>query len=193
MSLQVGPRRGRVWDDIKFLDELIKTTRFAMTGKNEREFELAFMSVLNAHTGRISSKIHSQMDKDTVVKSVYAFGKKHRPDLTLNEDGVAIEVKFLKSSTDGIKQAIGQSIFYRVRYRFVVNLIVVGEDKKDAYLRAANGEERDLEEILSDMSSEFNVFTYVVPAFNPGLNVKAVLSWNDIQPAETPETSSSAA
>ena len=181
MTLQIGPRRGRAWEDVKTLDRMIRTARFALTGKNEREFELAFMSVLNAHVDNLNLKIHSQLDKDTVVKSVYLFGKRHRPDISLDEDGVAVEVKFLKSSTEGLKQAIGQSLFYRVRYRFVVNLIVVGEDKKETYLKATNGEEKDMEEILGEMSSGFNVFTYVVPAFNPGPNIKAVLSYNNLE------------
>ena len=52
-----------------------------------------------------------KVDKDTTVRSVYLFGKKHWPDLTINEDGIAVEIKYLSGSLDGLKQAIGQSIF----------------------------------------------------------------------------------
>ena len=110
---------------MKTLDKIIGNTRFNLTGKSEREFELAFMSSVNANADRLNGKIHSQVDKDNVVQSVYLFGKKHRPDLTINEDGIAIEIKYLSGSLDGLKQAIGQSIFCRVRYRFVTNIFVI--------------------------------------------------------------------
>jgi len=113
-------------------------------------------------------------------RSVYLFGKKHRPDLTINDDGIAIEIKYLSGSLDGLKQAIGQSIFYRVRYRFVMNVFVIAEKYKDTYLKGANEEEKDLEEIFQDLSTDMNIFSYIVPAFTPGPNVKALLAWNDI-------------
>lgn len=49
--------------------------------------------------------------KDTVVQSIYLFDKKNRPGLTIKEDGIAIEIKYLSGSLDGLKQAIGQKIF----------------------------------------------------------------------------------
>ena len=181
MSFQSGHRRGQVWDDVKTLNRIITNTRFNLTGKSEREFELAFMSAVNANSDRLNGKIHSQVDKDTVVRSVYLFGKKHRPDLTINEDGIAVEIKYLSGSLDGLKQAIGQSILYRVRYRFVMNVFVIAEKYKDTYLKGANDEEKDLEEIFQDLSSDMNIFSYIVPAFTPGSNVKSLLAWNDVE------------
>lgn len=183
MAFKAGHRRGQVWDDVKTLDKIIGNTRFNLTGKSEREFELAFMSSVNANADRLNGKIHSQVDKDTVVQSVYLFGKKHRPDLTINEDGIAIEIKYLSGSLDGLKQAIGQSIFYRVRYRFVINVFVIDEKYKDVYLKGANDAEKDLEEIFRELSTDSNIFSYIVPAFNPGSNIKALLAWNDISDA----------
>ena len=112
-------------------------------------------------------QIMSQVDKDTIVRSVYLFGKKHRPDLTINDDGIAIEIKYLSGSLDGLKQAIGQSIFYRVRYRFVMNVFVIAEKYKETYIKGANEVEKDLEEIFQDLSSGMNIFSYIVPAFTP--------------------------
>ena len=48
----------------------------------------------------------SQVEKDTTVRSVYLFTKKHRPNLTINDDGIAIEIKYPSGSLDGLKQAI---------------------------------------------------------------------------------------
>ena len=181
MAFQAGHRRGQVWDDVQTLNKIIHNTRFNLTGKSEREFELAFMSSVNANADRINGQIMSQVDKDTTVRSVYLFGKKHRPDLTINDDGIAIEIKYLSGSLDGLKQAIGQSIFYRVRYRFVMNVFVIAEKYKDTYLKGANEEEKDLEEIFQDLSTDMNIFSYIVPAFTPGPNIKALLAWNDIE------------
>ena len=49
--------------------------------------------------------------KDTVIQSIYLFDKKNRPGLTIKEDGIAIEIKYLSGSLDGLKQAIGKKIF----------------------------------------------------------------------------------
>ena len=103
MGFEKGIRRGSVWDDVITIDAIIKKTRFALTGKSEREFEFAFTQTLAAHADRLKGKIFSQTDKDTIVKSVYCFGKRHRPDITVNEDGIAIEIKHLSDSLDGIK------------------------------------------------------------------------------------------
>ena len=81
MAFQTGHRRGQVWDDVQTLNKIIHNTRFNLTGKSELEFELAFMSSVNANADRI------------------------------NDDGIAIEIKNLSGSLDGLKQAIGQSIF----------------------------------------------------------------------------------
>jgi len=180
MAFQTGHRRGQVWEDVKMLDTIIKNARFNLTGKSERDFELLFSERVRANSDRINGKIISQVDKETIVRSVYCFGKKHRPDLTVNEDGIAVEIKYLSGSLDGLKQAIGQSIFYRVRYRFVINLFIIDEKYKDVYQRAANEEEKDLEEILGDLSSDMNIFSYIVPAFSATPNTKACLEWNDI-------------
>ena len=109
----LGHRRGQVWDDLQTLNKIIHNTRFNLTSKSRQEFELAYMSSVNANADRINGQIMSQVDKDT-------------------------------------------------------------------YLKGANEEEKDLEEIFQDLSSDMNIFSYIVPAFTPGPNVKALLAWNDI-------------
>lgn len=180
MVLVAGRRIGKTWDDVRMIDQVIRKMRFNLTGKSEREFELTFASTLTAHSEKLSGKIYSQTDKDTIVESVYLFGKKHRPDMTINHDGIAVELKFLSSSLDGLKQALGQSLIYRAKYRFVVNIFVIAETHKETYLKGANDEEKDLAQILKYLAQEMNVFSYIVPAFNPGSNIKALLEWNDL-------------
>lgn len=180
MAFQAGQRRGQTWEDVKTIDTLIKNGRFNLTGKRERDFEFAFGERIRANSERLNGKVISQVDKDAPVRSVHLFGKRHRPDLTINDDGIAVEIKFLSNSLDGLKLAIGQSIVYRVRYRFVVNLFVIDEKHKDTYIKAATEQEKDLEEILKHISSSLNIFSYIVPAFSAAPNLKAVLEWNDI-------------
>lgn len=116
MGFEKGIRRGSIWDDVIAIDAIIKKTLFALTGRSEREFKFAFTQTLAAHADKLKGKIFSQANQETIVKSVYCFGKRHRPDLTINEDGVAIEISYLSDSLDGIKLALGQSMLYRLRY-----------------------------------------------------------------------------
>ncbi|NQS98480.1 MAG: hypothetical protein HQ591_08505, partial [candidate division Zixibacteria bacterium] len=92
-----------------------------------------------------------------------------RPDLTLEENGIAIEIKFVTYA--GLKAAIGQGYFYRLRYKFVFLILVISEARRKIYRSIDNGEEKDLEDILSQLAEQMNIFTYIVPAFNikPGM------------------------
>jgi hypothetical protein len=180
MSFESGRRRGKTWADVKLLDDLIKKTKFNLTTKSERECELSFANILLGMEEKFNGKIYSQIDQDTSVKAVFCFGKKHRPDLTIDEDGIAIEIKFIKDSLDGIKNALGQSLMYRLRYKFVINVIIVSEKNKDTYYKADNEEDKDLFDILKYLSEDMNIFTYIVPSFSLNTGVKRVLESNDI-------------
>ena len=94
----VGHRRGQVWDEVQTLNKIIHNTHFNLTGKSMQVLELAYMSSVNANADRINGQIMSQVDKDTTVRSVYLFGKKHRPDLTINDDGSRLKSNTHQSS-----------------------------------------------------------------------------------------------
>ena len=116
------------------------------------------------------NKIITQIDKTEKVVSVYCFGKNHRPDLTINNDGIAVEIKF--TSYGGLKEAIGQGYFYRLKYRFTFLVLVISEKNKQLYEDIENGKEKDLEDILKILAIEKNIFTYIVPSFvikKPGI------------------------
>ena len=173
MGFEKGKRTGKNWEDVLFIDSLLKNADkkssgsiMNITGKEEREFELRFSTILDANKGKINGEIVSQQNKDTTVKQIYCFGKKHRPDMTINDDGIAIEIKYINDNFDGVKMALGQSLMYRLRYKFVINVIVISEKNKDVYEKAVNGEEKDLEDILKYLADDMNVFTYIVPAFS---------------------------
>ncbi|MBR6153791.1 MAG: hypothetical protein IKQ43_05090 [Treponema sp.] len=170
-----------------FIDTLIKTgdkkkggSIMNITGKEERDFELRFSTILDTSGDKLNGKLISQQNKDTIVKQIYCFGKKHRPDMAINEDGIAIEIKYINSSFDGVKMALGQSFMYRLRYKFVINVIVISEENKEVYEKALNGEEKDLEDILKYLADDMNVFTYIIPAFTLKNNQKKVFEVNGL-------------
>jgi len=170
MSFEAGRRKGSVWDDANKLNTLLHDFPFHTTGKSEKDFEKGFSSHLMASKSNFKNEVITQIDKTKSVQSVYCFGKKHRPDLTINEDGLAVEIKFITYA--GLKEAIGQGYFYRLRYKFVFLILVISEDKKDLYFNISEGKEKDLEDILESMSESLNIFTYFVPAFvikKPGI------------------------
>lgn len=169
-------RRGTLWADAQKLDQIIQDFPFNTTGKKERDFEGRFASIVIARKAEFKHNVISQILKSTTVHSVYCFGKNHRPDLTIGQDGIAIEIKFV--TYDGLKEAIGQAYIYRLRYRFVFLILVMSEKRRCAYESFATGKEKDLEDILSLLSSTANIFTYIVPSFNiaqPG--IKKCLSY----------------
>jgi hypothetical protein len=181
MGFEKSYKRGSVWNDVKAIDKIIKNGKYNLTLKKEREFENTFASWLTVSKGNINGKIISQQNQETLVKSVYCFGKKHRPDMSIDEDGIAIELKYISDSFDGVKTAIGQSIIYRLRYKFVINVFIISESNKDVYLKAVNSEEKDLEDIFKHLSEELNVFSYLVPAFTLGPNIKSFVECNGIE------------
>lgn len=188
MSFERGKRSGKIWEDILFIDSLLKNADknssgsiMNITGKEEKHFELRFSSLLDANSGKLNGKLISQQNKDTTVKQIYCFGKKHRPDMTINNDGIAIEIKYINDNFDGVKMALGQSFMYRLRYRFVINVVVISEKNKDVYEKAINGEEKDLEDILKYLADDMNVFTYIVPAFSLKNNQKRVFEVNGLE------------
>ena len=186
MGFETGKRSGKNWEDVLFIDSLMKNEKDSgsimnITGKEEKNFELAFSTLLYANKVKINGDLISQQNKDTTVQQVYCFGKKHRPDMTINDDGIAIEIKYINDNFDGVKMALGQSFMYRLRYKFAINIIVISEKNKDVYKKALNGEEKDLEDILKYLANDMNVFTYIVPAFPLKTNQKRVFEVNGLE------------
>lgn len=171
MSFEPTKRRGRFWDDAKVLDGIIRKFRFNTTGKSERDFENGFASILMHSEEKFNCQVITQIDKSVSVESIYCFGKNHRPDMTLDKNGIAIELKF--TGYDGIKDAIGQGYLYRLRYRFVFLVLIISGDKKSFYSGLGERKEKQLEDALQHLADNMNIFTYIVPAFNlkPGMKL----------------------
>ncbi len=163
MGFENVRRRGRVWEDALTLHETILDFPFQTTGDNEAAFERGFATTLMATKKNYNCDVITQIDKETTVQSVYCFGKKHRPDMTLDENGIAIELKYITYA--GLKDAIGQGHLYRLRYKFVFLILIVSETRKSVYDEIENGQEKDLEDTLQYLADNMNIFSYIVPSF----------------------------
>ncbi len=175
MGFEAVRRTGRYWDDCKNLHKLIKKFPFHTTGKSEKDFEKGFATTLLTMEEMYNSKVISQIDKKTSVKSVYCFGKNHRPDVTLDENGIAIELKFVTYA--GLKDAIGQGFLYRLRYKFVFLVLIISEKRSSIYYDLDTNKEKDLHDTLTYLSKSMNIFTYVVPAFDTTPGTKKCISF----------------
>ena len=178
MAYKQGQRRGRIWADVQLIDRLINEIDFVDTGQKESDFARIVSTALKITQG-FHGEIISEQSQGVTVPTIRIFGPAHRPDLSVHDDGIAIELKLIGTET-GIKTAIGQAHFYRVRYRFVVNLIILKREKRELYLGAARGEEEFFHAICRDLSLTKNIFTYIVPAFKVPDDVPRVLAWNDV-------------
>lgn len=169
MSFESSRRYGRFWDDAKELDSFISDYHFNTSGKNERDFEQGFAAALYNSRKSFGCEVITQTNNETSVKSVYCFGKKHRPDMALDENVIAIELKYITYA--GLKDAIGQGHLYRLQYKYVFLVLVVSPDKKEMYSDLCERKEKDLEDILQHLADNMNIFTYVVPSFKlkPGM------------------------
>lgn len=164
MGFQTSRRYGRYWEDAKRLDALINRYHFNTSGKDERSFEHGFASTLLNMQKEFNSRVMSQIDNTSIVRGVRCFGKKHRPDMALDENIIGIELKFIRYA--GLKDAIGQGYLYRLRYKFVFLVLIISKDRSAIYEDLNAGKEKDLEDTLQHLADNMNIFTYIVPAFN---------------------------
>lgn len=175
MGFEAARRFGRFWNDAQQLDRFINDYHFNTSGKDERSFELGFSNALYTSRERFESEVITQTNNDTSVRSVYCFGKKHRPDMALDPNGIAVELKYITYA--GLKDAIGQGYLYRLQYKFVFLVLIIGSDRKKIYEDLSDRKENDLEEILQHLADEMNIFTYIVPAFKLKPGVKKCYSF----------------
>ena len=61
-----------------------------------------------------------------------------------------------------------------------MNVFVIAENYNATDLEGAHEEEKELEEIFQDLNIDMNIFSYIVSAFSPGPNTKALLAWIDL-------------
>lgn len=94
----------------------------------------------------------SEEDPNTTVNNFMFMGVQHRPDFTIDLDGLNIAVEIKKGdSGQSIREGIGQSIVYNTNFDFTIYLFV--DTSKDDRLKNAMGglKETELRENLWEM------------------------------------------
>ena len=120
-SLITSQRRGAYWEDCQRAIKVIKNMNLQKSDEYERLFEGRISQVLDGMS--FNDKFIDQRSTQDVLTRVTLFGKDHRPDMSVGDDGTAIEVKLVFDGNK-VKEALSQAIFYRVHYRFVIVILV---------------------------------------------------------------------
>ena len=157
-----SPKRGQHYDLALFANSRLKGVNLFIKGQSESHFERTIVSHLQA-SPKLRSNLITQIDMDEVEKITKAnlFGFTHRPDVSIGNDGTAIEIKVI-STGQSIRDLLGQAIAYRMHYRFVILVIVdQTEDRKVVDLcRSKKSQEYSL---LSGLAEVLNIYTVVGP------------------------------
>ncbi len=116
---KTGKRTGIHWENLNKAKDIIKRLSLDIKAYDARKFEDRISGALQPNF----EKFIDQRNIKQVMTRVTLFGHDHRPDMSIDKDGVAIEVKTAKTGSS-FREAIGQSMIYRLGYRFVIILWV---------------------------------------------------------------------
>jgi hypothetical protein len=155
-------RRGQHFDLVKLSISKLKSANLALKGRSEREFEQAIIGHLQS-SPKIRKNLITQVGTDEVDKITPAnlFGFSHRPDASIGNDGTAIEIKVI-SGGQSSRDILGQSIAYRMQYRFVILVLIDGSDDK-RLVELCRNKKNDEYALLSGLAESMNVFSIVGP------------------------------
>jgi hypothetical protein len=164
-----GVKRGQHFELAEFAISKLKTVNLLVKGKTENHFEHNIVSHLRA-SPKLHKNLITQIGLDEVEKITKAslFGFSHRPDISIGNNGTAIEIKVI-STGQSVRDILGQAIAYRMHYRFVILVLVdQTEDRKVVELCRSKESQEFL--LLSGLSEEMNIFT-VIGSVDQSINV----------------------
>ncbi|HLA85828.1 MAG TPA: hypothetical protein VJL29_13640 [Thermoguttaceae bacterium] len=163
LGLKPSKRRGEHYKlALKAFEELKRANLLKKTS-TERQLEQAVVAHLESST-TLSKYLITQVDDGAVEKISHAhlFGFKHRPDVTIGNDGTAIEIKVLTNSTS-VRDVLGQAIAYRTRYRFVI-LVLIDQTPGKKVVELCSNPMSSEAKLLHGLAEAFNIMTVVGPA-----------------------------
>ena len=160
MQIYLPARKtGMYWEDCKKVIQRLKKSNFEMRYKKEKEFEGLVVGSLQ--TIKFNQEFIDQRSAGQPITRVTLFGKDHRADMSVGTDGTAIEVKLVKNGDD-VRTAIGQGLFYRTGYRFVILLLVDAMSRHTVF--ESIHKKGSLESLLLEEFKEINIFVMCVRA-----------------------------
>jgi hypothetical protein len=151
--LTASRKRGKHWEDCKKVIETLRRIKTELSFKREVEFEGYILGSLGGQN--FSETVYDQRSRKKVKTRVTLFAKDHRADMSIGEEGTAIEVKLVKNG-DSVRTAIGQALFYRTQYRFVVLFLIDVMPEHDIF--RAIEESASTECLLCKEIEELNIF-----------------------------------
>ncbi len=164
-----GAKRGSHYQLAMFALKRLKAVNLLVKGQSESHFEHTIVSHLQS-SPNLRRNLITQIGLDEVEKITKAslFGFSHRPDVSIGNDGTAIEIKVI-STGQSVRDILGQAIAYRMHYRFVILVLVdQTEDRKVVELCCSKKSQEF--SLLSGLAEAMNIFTVVGPV-NQSKNV----------------------
>ena len=155
-------KKGVHYDLVKFTVGKLKKANLLVKGKSEKHYEHTIVSHLQA-SPKLRKNLITQIGEEEVEKITQAnlFGFKHRPDTTIGKDGTAIEIKVVTGS-QSIREILGQSIAYRMHYRFVILVIIDHTPERHIVELCADKNTQEYE-LLGGLAEELNIFSIIGP------------------------------
>lgn len=155
-------RRGQHFDLVTLAIKKLKSANLALKGKSEREFEQAIISHLQS-SPTLRKNLITQVGTDEVEKITQAnlFGFYHRPDASIGNDGTAIEIKVV-SGGQSARDILGQSIAYRMQYRFVIIVLIDGTEDRQIVELCKDKKSKE-HSLFTGLAETMNVFSVIGP------------------------------
>src|SRR5262245_58072806 len=130
ISFPPAPRRGPHYALTLSTLKRLRSVNLMVKGKDERDFEMTIVSHLQA-SPKIRRNLITQIGVEEVKKITKAslFGFNHWPDISIGNDGTAIEIKVIGSGS-AVRDVLGQGLAYRMHYKFVILVLVDQTDDR---------------------------------------------------------------
>jgi len=160
LGFTTSTKRGQHYDLVKFTASKLKSANLAIKGRDERDFEHAIVSHLQA-SPKLRNNLITQIGTNEVEKITQAnmFGFSHRPDISIGNDGTAIEIKVIRSGSS-IRDLLGQAVVYRMHYRFVI-LVMVDLTQDCRTVELCKDKKSQEFSLLSGLAEQMNVYTVI--------------------------------
>lgn len=157
-----GARRGQHYELAEFALSKLRAVNLLLKGQSESHYEHTIVSHLQA-SPKLRPNLITQIGADEVEKISRAslFGFSHRPDVSIGNDGTAIEIKVITNG-QGVRDILGQSIAYRMHYRFVI-VVIVDQTEKRKIVELCQDKGTQEWSLLQGLADEMNIFTIVGP------------------------------
>ncbi|GEM_PF-968797 len=162
LGFRSGAKRGQHYDLAMFSAHKLKSVNLLVKGQSEKHFEMTVVSHLQA-SSRLRKNLITQIGVDEVQKITQAsfFGFSHRPDISIGNDGTAIEIKVITSGQSA-RDVLGQALAYRMHYRFVI-LVLIDQTEERQIVNSCRVKGSSERRFLSTLAETMNIFTIIGP------------------------------